>query len=328
VVREALTIEALSALEPREAAAQFIARRAEGLTPSEEDLLKTWLAQDQTHALLLESADRAWQSFEGAEGDEILGAMRAHALAPQRRRGAPWPRIAIGAGLLAAACAALVLILPRLEPTGGVEYASARGEVREVQLADGSIMTLDANSAAVAGFTDASRAIELESGRAYFDVAHDQSRPLVVTASTARVVALGTRFDVNLGIDEMTVTLLDGSVRIENRDAASSSVVLEPGQQYIERDGRAMIRTIGAGSENVVAWRTGLINFDDQVLSEALAVMNRYTRDQIVIRDPSVAAIRVSGQFRAGETSRFAETLAEVHDLRLVRQGTELELTR
>jgi transmembrane sensor len=328
VVREALTIEALSALDPREAAAHFIARRAEGLTPSEEDLLKTWLAQDEAHARLLESADRAWQSFDDADGDEILSAMRAHALAPQRRRGASWPRIVIGAGLVAAACAALVLLLPRLEPVAGVEYASARGEVREVQLADGSIMTLDANSAAVVQFTDASRAIELESGRAYFDVAHDQARPLVVTASTARVVALGTRFDVNLGVDEMTVTLLEGSVRIEHRDAALDPVVLEPGQQYVERDGRALVRTIGAGSENVVAWRTGFINFDDQALSEAAAVMNRYTQDQIVINDQSIAAIRVSGQFRAGETSRFAETLAEVHDLRLVRQGTELELTR
>ena len=55
--------------------------------------------------------------------------------------------------------------------------------------------------------------------------------------------------------------------------------------------------------------------------------MNRYAHDQIVIRDPAVRAIRVSGQFKAGDADRFAETLAEMHGLRSVRGADTIELT-
>lgn len=325
MVREALTAEALASLAPAEAAAHFIARRAEGLTPSEEQLLTDWLARDEAHARAFESAERAWRNFDGAEGDEILNAMRAHALAPpQRRSGLRWPRFAAGAALLAAACAALVVLVPGLNPWApvvGVEYASGRGEVREVQLADGSSMVLDADSRAVVRFADDGRTIELERGRALFDVAHDASRPFAVSAGGARVVALGTRFDVNLAADGLIVTLLDGRVRVGEE-------TLSPGQQYVARQGEAIVRTIGAASENAVAWREGLISFDDQPLSEAAAVMNRYSEEQILIADAAVNAIRVSGQFRAGETERFADTLAEMHDLRVVRRENRVELVR
>ena len=72
----------------------------------------------------------------------------------------------------------------------------------------------------------------------------------------------------------------------------------------------------------------GLVNFDDQPLAEAVAVMNRYSTDQIVIGDTRVASLRVSGQFRAGDSQRFAETLAEMHGLRAIRRENRIELVR
>jgi transmembrane sensor len=217
----------------------------------------------------------------------------------------------------------LVVFVPGVNPwppaIPGVEYASARGEVREVELADGSVMTLDAESAVVARMSDDTRTIELARGRAFFAVAHDGSRPFVVTAAGTRVVALGTRFDVNLVADGMTVTLLEGRVRVGEQ-------TLAPGQQYVQRDSEAIVRTVGAASENAVAWRTGLINFDNDPLSDAVAVMNRYSQEQIVIESAIVRSLRVSGQFRAGETERFAETLAEMNELRAVRRDGQIEL--
>ena len=54
--------------------------------------------------------------------------------------------------------------------------------------------------------------------------------------------------------------------------------------------------------------------------------MNRYSQDRIVIRDSSVAGLRVSGQFRAGDADRFAEALGELHAVRAVRRPGEIEL--
>lgn len=328
MVREVLTLEMLGALEPRDAAALFIARRAEGLSPREQQLLNEWLAEDEAHRSVFASADAAWRSFDDAQGDEILGAMRAHALAPPQRR-VNWLPIA---GAVAAACAAFMLLVPGLNPwspsTVRAEYASVRGEVRDVELPDGSVMTLDADSAAATRFGENLRSVDLERGRAFFDVASDATRRFVVTASNRRVLALGTRFDVNIAGDALIVTLLEGRVSIEAQDGGSAPVTLEPGQQYVERDGEATVRAIAAASENVAAWRTGFISFDDQPLSEATAVMNRYSQAQIAIHDRAVGALRVSGQFRAGETERFAQTLAEMHSLQIARRGDELELVR
>src|SRR5262245_34173073 len=111
MVREALTSQRLDALEPREAAAYFVARRAEGLTSGEQQLLDGWLAKDEAHRHVFDSADRAWQTFADADGDEILAAMRAHALAPRARAFATWrPAVAAAAVLLLVVAAGLFLV--------------------------------------------------------------------------------------------------------------------------------------------------------------------------------------------------------------------------
>jgi transmembrane sensor len=159
-----------------------------------------------------------------------------------------------------------------------------------------------------------------------FAVAPDPSRPFSVTAAGRRIVAVGTRFDVNLMNEGLTVTLLEGRVNVESLDATLPPVKLAAGQQYVERRGKVEIRATGAANQSATSRQEDFVSFDDQPLAEAVAVMNRYSPDQIVIGDAKVASLRVSGQFRAGDSLRFAETLAEMHGLRVIRQGSRIEL--
>ena len=325
MVREALTVEKLSALEPQDAAALFVARRAEGLTVSEQQLLADWLAKDAGNRRLFENADRAWQAFSDSDGDEILAAMRAHALAPRQRSGANWRPAAAAAAIAVLAIGVGWFFVPKAET---FEYASMRGEVKEVQLPDGSSLTLDSESKVAGRFSAQSRSLELQHGRALFAVAHDAARPFSVTAAGRRVVAVGTRFDVNLLNDGLTVSLLEGRVNVESLDSTTAPVPLAPGQQYIERHGKVEIRPLAAAGDNAVSWRKGFVSFDDQPLAEAVAIMNRYSIDQIKIGDAEVALLRVSGQFKAGDSQRFAETLAEMHGLQAIRHENQIELVR
>jgi transmembrane sensor len=332
VIREALTSERLGTLPAGEAAALFVARRAEGLTGSERALLEAWLARDE-HRRALEDAERAWRSFDKAEGDEMLAAMRRHALAEGPKVQADWRRMAaIAAALLVVAGMGLYFApgigrrAPASAPT--IAYASARGEVKQIRLPDGGSMTLDADSAAVVQFAADRRSVQLTRGRAFFVVAHDPARPFTVSAFDRRVVAVGTRFDVNLAAGALTVTLEEGRLKVASADGAAGPVMLGAGQQLVERSGKDTVRTLGDRTANAIAWRAGLVSFDDQPLAEAAAVMNRYSRDQIVIGDPAVASIRVSGQFRAGEADRFAQTLAELYGLKPVRSANQIKLVR
>ena len=106
MLREALTIERLTAMGADEAAAFFVARRAEGLTAQEEELLSVWLATETGAAAAVDRADRAWNAFADVGHNEILAAMRAHALAPPMRPNSGW-----GRGL--ATAAAIVGWVPR-----------------------------------------------------------------------------------------------------------------------------------------------------------------------------------------------------------------------
>lgn len=338
MAREALTIERLRALPPGEAAAWFVALRTETLQPGEQQQFEQWLAEDERNRRAFEAADRAWNSFSDAEDDELLSAMRRHARAVRR---GPRPN----RGWMAAAAAAVVVfgaagafVLPALKqrlsvpqprtPAAplAITYTSARGEVKELKLPDGSLMALDADSTVVGRFGANSRTVQLVRGRALFTVSHDPSRPFTVTAADRRVVDVGTRFDVNLTAGELVVTVLEGRVSIAPLAPGAVPIALNPGQQLVERLGQDKVRTIGDESQTVTAWRAGVISFDDQSLAEAAGVMNRYAGDRIVVRDPAIAALRVSGQFRAGQTERFAQTLTELYHLRTVRRADEVEL--
>lgn len=335
MLREALTRDRLRAMAPDEAAALFVARRAEGLTPSETELFGDWLDMDEGHAAALRSADQAWDSFADAEGDEILAAMRAHALEPEVRRRSDWPRrLAVAAGVLLVLASSLFL-LPSLKrgPTPGgdesrtLQFASTTGQVRDIALPDGSQMTLDADSLVTARFEGNARSIQLVRGRALFAVKKDPSRPFAVTAATRRVVALGTRFEVGVAAGTLKVVLMEGHVAVEPLKPGPETVMLTPGQQFVERGGAVAVGALPGTGATPVEWRRGLVVLDDVPLAEAVAEIGRYSTDRIVIGDRRVAAMRVSGQFRAGDAERFARTVAEVHPLRVTRRGQTIEIT-
>lgn len=335
MVREALTLDRLHAMPHDEAAALLAVRRAEGLTTNEAALLAQWLAADPRHAHAFDNAQRGWSAFEDAGEDEILVAMRAHALAPAVRRRVVWPQIAAVAAALVLLVASSLVLLPSLLPGGNApavreltwtRYEAGAGQVRTVNLADGSVMMLDAASVAETRLAADARAIRLVRGRALFEVSHDPARPFGVTAGDRRVVALGTRFEVDLGDGPLKVTLLRGKVAVEPLDGGGRTETLLPGQQFMEHDGGISVNQVPI--VEVPAWSRGLVDFNDVPLGVALAQINRGSGRRIVIRDATVAGLRVSGQFRAGDADRFASTVGELHGLRVTRRGDEIELSR
>ncbi len=64
-----------------------------------------------------------------------------------------------------------------------------------------------------------------------------------------------------------------------------------------------------------------MATFRDEPLSDVAAELNRYTSDSLVVRDPQLADLRVTGMFRTGDLARFGRTLAEIHPVRVVRKS-------
>jgi transmembrane sensor len=338
MLREALTRERLLAMPPGEASAYLALRSADGMTDGEQQLLAEWLASDAQNSAEFERAMRGWRSLDQADGDELLLAMRAHARLAGATRRFTWAGgMAVAAMLVLALTTTLMFALnPSRRPAAAGDTAAApvawqvyrapQHRLREIKLADGSVMTLDAGSVSEVRIAGKERAIRLIDGRAFFDVAKDPNRSFAVAAGDRVVTALGTRFDVDASGRTLRVTLFRGSIAITPPDGAGQRVLLKAGQQFVLQEGVPVVRSLNASGSDGPSWVSGLIELDGTSLAEAVRQVNRYSERQIAIADPAVARIRVSGQFRAGDTDRFAQTLGELYRIRVVHGSNGITL--
>ena len=200
-----------------------------------------------------------------------------------------------------------------------IAYATGTGEQRDVMLLDGSTLTLDTQSLVDVRFAAQARDLTLREGRAHFDVAHDAARPFIVEAGAYQVVATGTAFDVRLDAEAVTVTLMEGEVRIaRNAGDAAALVTLQPGQQWVApQTGAAFVRDVDVGAAGV--WRSGRIVLDNTALGDAVQEFNRYLDAPIELADEDVMALTVSGQFRTRDASGFLDAVAALHGLEAQR---------
>jgi transmembrane sensor len=68
-------------------------------------------------------------------------------------------------------------------------------------------------------------------------------------------------------------------------------------------------------------WTEGRLSFDGARIDAVLAQANRYSRRQILIADPAIAAYRVTGVFRTGDPDGLAKSLATAFAIRLERDS-------
>lgn len=214
-------------------------------------------------------------------------------------------------------------------------YRTPVGGTAAVPIGDGSNVTLNTDSRIRLDITDTERRVELQKGEAFFDVAKDPSRPFVVQAGEKRVVAVGTQFSVRRDEDEVRVFVTEGKVRIEDEtesshDKKGDGEILTLSAGNIARTGDAGVivdqKTISE-VEGYLSWRTGYLIFRDTPLADAVAEFNRYNARKIVIRDPVVAAIRVSGKFRSTQFEAFVRILEDGFPVRARRVDDQIVLT-
>lgn len=79
--------------------------------------------------------------------------------------------------------------------------------------------------------------------------------------------------------------------------------------------------------DQLMAWRRNEAVFDDVPLSDAVAEMNRYSRQPVVlVGDDSSKGLRISGLFRTGDNVAFARAVAVLHGLVVRDRQDHLEL--
>ena len=311
-----------------EHAARWAVRLAsEALSVDERQQLECWLHADPRHRGALVRARAHWA------GLDRLAALHRPAGAPPATA-ANWPRFSRRHWSGAAAAAATALgsgltwLARRSRPQ---HYLSGLGEVRRIPLADGSTVVLNTSSELVVNIDDQQRHLALIRGEALFEVAPDKARPFVVLTEAMAVRAVGTAFDVRLEADRLDVTVTEGTVELRH---SSASPAQPPGQRLsaneravVDRTHAVEVRSIAAAeAERQLAWRDGLLSFNNETLAAAAAEINRYNRRQVLVDDAGLASMPIVGRFRTTDIEDFARAAAAALNAQIVVDGGQLRL--
>jgi transmembrane sensor len=288
-----------------------------------------WCA-DPRNARAREAVGQAWSSVGALDTAPAVLELRRQSLARLRRAGGRrWHTRTVRAAAVAlviAAIGATALYLNLHLPT---YYKTDIGERRIVALPDGSRISMDSATRIRVTYQKTARSITLERGRSRFDVAHDAGRPFTVTAGQETVVAVGTSFDVERLQSTVLITLIQGQVLIKGAAAApttattaqaDNSISLKAGEELVvSLNVRPAI--VAADPQAARAWEAGRLLFRDESLGDAVARVNRYTTHPIEI-DPSIASIRISGVFNAGDVSSFVSAVTSYFPVQAATTAT------
>ena len=284
--------------------------------------LRRWLAEDPRHAQAFELATDAWQRTGNLQ-------------APWSNQSEPSHRTR--AYSFAGAAALCLLLAAAFYWLKGPTLSTGYAEQKTVDLADGTQVTLNANSRLLVNYTNEVRQITLTRGEALFHVTKYQSRPFVVLVGSRKVIAIGTRFEVRRedSLDpSFTVTLIEGRIAIQPLSAPNllpvepgdAITLLKPGQR-LRFAANAPDALDSPPIDKVTAWQHGQLIFEDTSIRDAAKEFNRYGKRRLTIDLSVPNTIRVGGVFRIGDPDSFARAMANAHQLHLIESPEEIKLT-
>lgn len=278
-----------------------------------------WLAEAPEHSEtydIVASLDRDLDALPQAPAPAVT----IIADAPRRPSRRAWFGGAIAAALVG------VLVLPNLGLLGDTQrIETAAGEHRTVDLADGS--KIEINGASVIELDkDRPRFARLESGEAMFHVVHRDTDPFIVEAGGAKIVDLGTAFNVVRRSRQTSVAVSEGIV-LFNPDRDNVRVVAGQGIEARDGDAKAPIaQPIDIAS--IGGWRSGLLVYNGTPLAVVAEDLKR-TAGMSVTISPEAADLSFRGALIVDEDrSRTVADLAALSGTKAARRGDGWVLTR
>lgn len=235
----------------------------------------------------------------------------------------------------AAAVAVAVLGALSLSRWEAGRYATGLGEQRVFTLADGSVVSLNTQSALKVDLSSNRRAITLLKGEAFFRVAHDASRPFEVQAGEATVRAVGTQFNVRMAAQATVVSVLDGTVEVREAakalgSAAEPAFALRitkgeetqiPAPSARLADQSPLTRSSDRAAQRAAAWTQGRVDFDTASLIDVIAEFQRYQTLSVQIDDRATEELKLTGSFDVHDPDSALAYVATIPGIVVEKQG-------
>jgi transmembrane sensor len=330
-------------------AADWVARRdARAWTDVDQAAFDAWLAASPIHKVEFLRMEYAWEESlrlkalgAGVQSNKaprpgrwVLSALFSGSVAGRSNRTPAAPalrRLRLPMALAASVLIAVAAVAWTTVSYYGGRHSTAVGQLSHIAMADGSQVTLNTDSVVRVVVNTKERRVELQRGEAFFEVAKDPSRPFIVTVGERRVIAVGTQFSVRREGTDAQIVVTEGTVRIETGEPTpptSAASVPAGSVAHASRAGTSVQSRPLSQAEELISWRTGILVLHDMTLAEAATEFNRYNARKIVIRDPLVGAMHISGSFRATNAEAFARLLERGYPLQADTRDADIIITQ
>lgn len=178
-----------------------------------------------------------------------------------------------------------------------VEKVTQGGQKYSLTLSDGTQVRLNSDSKLVypKRFDNNKREVFLE-GEAFFDVVKHEKRPFIIKSADLTTTVLGTSFNMKVFPQEISqVTVATGKVRVTSGNSQSTikSHLLIRGEQINYNPSSGRIRKNEVDIERFLAWKDGILIFEEMKLHEATKILERWYGVTITFDNDTVRNCRI-----------------------------------
>lgn len=308
-----------------EASTWFIRMHAEHVCDQDQLEFNRWLAISPQHAQAWEEVRTLYMALETPAKNLRQSAKQTPTL---RTITPPLGRsfIPIRAAAALLLCTALMFFLqPSLLQNLHSDYHTATGEQQQIDLADGSKLLLNTDSAVTVEIEDNVRRVQLLRGEAYFQVAHAPERPFWVDAGAALARVTGTAFSVGRNNDNVTITVAEGRVETSTTDHPEQITPLTPGETARYQNQQLAAKQ-STDVQRTLAWRQGQIVFVQATLSEVVDEINRYRPGRLIITNEQLKNRPITAVFSVNRLDDAVTALEQIFGIRSRRLTNYLVL--
>lgn len=284
----------------REAARWYIRLHEAGHGVAKRKRFEQWRSQHPDH-------DRAWQLAQRVS-EQWTGIPDGVGLRTLDRADQLNRRAGLKALMLLMVAGPAALVVWR-HGDGPAAERTRVGEQRQIDLADGTRLNLNTDSAVDITFDAHQRLIRLRSGEVLVTTGQDQfNRPMRVLTEQGNVYPVGTRFSVRLEGADSLVSVFGGAVDICPKGRTDATRVSAGNQVRFDSQLVMPAQSLLPGSDD---WSIGVLRVERMPLSTFSRELNRY-RAGWVRCDPNIGDLLISGAFQLRDTDLVLSAVAQV----------------
>lgn len=318
----------------------LITKKLSGEISLEEDQsLKKWLDESDENQKVFDSYKATWDEMDRVKGkssreidvewEKLENAIDFDEDAVQVKERSLFTIFYRSAAALLL-IATTIFSVYKIISSQGTEQLVAQVQTLEVELSEGSKVTVNSNSklSYPKKFEKNIRQVEL-SGEAFFEVAKDPERPFIINAGDVRVEVLGTSFNVKAyeNLEQIEVTVSSGKVAVYPLNNPDEKVILVKGQKAIFYKSNAKVESSLNDDINFASWKTKEIIFEDTPMPDVIRVINEIYKSNLNLVGDQLKECPVTTTFDNQSLESILNVLESTLDLSIEEKGNSIEIS-